>query len=260
MGQLCSSLEGILTPVWDSFSHSEPEKTQESQFKVWFIVTRVLEQFTKEEKIREDAERSDLRQKKAWSSEVYPVPGQGRELHRKYRTFLMYASKTERSKVDVEFYSSTKAGLVFPKSASDLILKRDTMQIKNAVMHSIILNSTKDRDDLVAVLVRCGDEKGIIQSVFETLHVSPTPSISLSLTLSWNCTARRCGLVSGRLLGFWWVPHHEEGGNQVPNRGWSKPHFCHCRAICGNLWNFAKKLKMLLGRPIPCSIVAARNG
>ena len=62
----------------------------------------------------------------------------------KYLTLLKYASEIEGSKVDVEFHSSTNAGWAFLESASDLILKRDSKIIKNAVMYSILLDSTND--------------------------------------------------------------------------------------------------------------------
>ena len=53
----------------------------------------------------------------------------------------------------------------FTECVSDTILKRDMRIIRNAPMHSIILDSTKDRDDWVAVLAMCIVMNGQIQIV-----------------------------------------------------------------------------------------------
>ena len=67
--------------------------------------------------------------------------------------------------MDVNFHSSAKSGWAFLEAASTVILKNDCKIIREAPVHSLILDSTNNGDDWVAVLARCVDRKGRPQIV-----------------------------------------------------------------------------------------------
>ena len=55
--------------------------------------------------------------------------------------------------METEFHSSTSAAWMFLESIEDIILKRDSIIIHDA--NFTLLSSIHDKDDWVAVLVRC---------------------------------------------------------------------------------------------------------
>ena len=84
----------------------------------------------------------------------------------KYRALLKYTSQIDGSKVDVSHHhTSTKAGWEFLECTSDIILKCDSKIIRDSLLHSLILDSTNDGDDWVAILARCVEENGCLQIV-----------------------------------------------------------------------------------------------
>ena len=177
----CSACAKAGKGVWVSFRNFETDKTQKSQFKtpdsetkhvavVQLIATRdnndtFWRKQAEEAKAKETARKSKFLQNKR--DQVRSVLFLAKEEISigKYRSLLKYASEIDGSSVEVSYHSSTKAGWSLLDSVSEVILKRDSKIVRDADMHSIILDSTNDGDDWVAVLARCVNIKGNVHIV-----------------------------------------------------------------------------------------------
>ena len=108
----------------------------------------------------------------------------------KYRSLLKYASSLDGSLVEVSQHSSSDAGWEFLESCDTVILKRDIQVVKNSKFHSVILDSTNDLDDWVAILIRCVMPDGKIEIVLWDLICMQNAKASSFVSTLWELYLR----------------------------------------------------------------------